>query len=124
MAWSSDLFGAGWGSWFPRSQKRDLGHPWCCGGLACIRTTAEWGSWFPRSQNRDMGHPLFVVSLRWKSNCKNNRRSFDSAQGQVAQEDRFGGGLRILLSHPCDNKKSQGWGTEGLWHFSLRKIRS
>jgi hypothetical protein len=36
-----------WGSWFPRSQKRDLGHP----------ANGEFGFVVSRSQKRDFGHP-------------------------------------------------------------------
>jgi hypothetical protein len=31
------------------------------------------------------------------------------------------GGLRYVVSHPCDKKKSQGWGTENFWLVSERK---
>jgi hypothetical protein len=71
----------GWGSWFPRSQSRDRGHPWLCSsrlrGLGFVvspvsksrpgapegwggERVAGWGSWFPRCPKaRHLGQPRF-----------------------------------------------------------------
>src|SRR5208282_5222513 len=50
---------AGWDSWFPMSQSRDMGHPALRLHDAALRKTwVGLGPCFPRSENPDLGHPF------------------------------------------------------------------